>query len=112
MGLLRGRVSAARSRAAGAASGARASSVPAGAASAALVQRLRGIDPNDPQRQHTAVRMFLESELAREWGDAILNDPGFPQMMQSVQAQLTQDPQLAGSIDALGDWLIAGAAKG
>lgn len=70
--------------------------------------RIRGIDPADPDRRRKAVRIHLESELAREFGQALLNDPGLPQMLDAIEQQMQEDPQVAAAVHALGDLLLAG----
>ncbi|HEX2546850.1 MAG TPA: hypothetical protein VHL79_18350 [Ramlibacter sp.] len=74
---------------------------------AALAQRLKGIAGEDPDRRQKAVRVFLESEFAREFGDSMLNDPAFGQMVDAVQAQMAGDAQTAAAVHALGDLLLA-----
>jgi hypothetical protein len=103
-----------REAASGAASGtaAAASRTPAAtqAGGAALLQRIRAIGADDPDRRQKAVRLFLESELLREFGDEMLTDPQFGTMLASVQQQMVQDPQTAAAVDALADLLIARSA--
>lgn len=81
-----------------------------GASAAVLAQRIAAIDTNDPDRRRKAVRIFLEGELARTFGLALLNDPSFPALLDSVQDQMQQDTQAAAAVHALGDWLLAGRA--
>jgi hypothetical protein len=85
-----------------------ASQAAAEAARAAAAQRIGAIAPDDPRRQQKAVRVFLESELAREFGDGVLNDPTFPRMLDDVQEQMQGDLQTAAAVLALGDVLLAG----
>lgn len=73
----------------------------------ALAQLVRAIDVNDPQRRQKAVRVFLESAFAREFGGDLLNDPAFPGMVDAVQAQMAGDAQTAAAVNALGDLLLA-----
>lgn len=77
-----------------------------GGVSSVLAQRLRGIGPRDPDAPRTAVRLYLESELVREFGDGLLDDPAFSPMIDAVQAQMREDPQIAAAADALGRWLV------
>ena len=84
-------------------------SAPAGVAdatAATLPQRIQAIDPADPDRRRKAVRIYLESELAREFGTGVLNDPAFPQMVDAVQQQMQEDAQTAAAVQALGDLLL------
>lgn len=86
---------------------ARASRVAAPRLSAARLPQLQGIDPTDPDRHRKAVRCYLEGELAREFGSAVLNDPVFPQMLDAVQLQMQADAQTAAAVHALGEMLLA-----
>jgi hypothetical protein len=103
IGLLKARIASARPRAS--ARSARSQETPAASASS-LAQRIACIGADDPDRKRKAVRLFLESELVREFGPAVLNDPGFPQMLDAVQDQMAQDPASAQAVAALGDLLL------
>lgn len=100
-----------RAGAQGARGAARASRVAAPRLSPGRLQELQGIDPADPDRHRKAVRCYLEGELAREFGSAILNDPVFPQMLDAVQYQMQADAQAAAAVHALGEMLLAGEAS-
>lgn len=100
---LRERPGAARSGSTGASQRQGAESVARG-----LPQRLQAIAPDDPDRPRKAVRLLLEAELAREFGAALVNDPGFPAMLDAVQERMGEDAQLASSVEALGRLLLAG----
>lgn len=94
--------------AAGSAGAARAQQpADAGQASAVLAQRIAALDPSDPDRRRKAVRLFLEGEFARSFGAALLNDPSFPGLLDSVQHQMQHDARCAAAVDALGAWLLA-----
>ena len=75
-----------------------------------MAQRILGIDAADPDRRRKAVRIYLEAELAREFGGDLLNDPAFPQMLDAIQQQMQGDAQTAAAVHALGDLLLAGKA--
>jgi hypothetical protein len=79
------------------------------AATSAAAERIRAIADDDPDRRQKAVRVFLEGQLAREFGDAVLNDPAFPRMLDEVQQQMQVDEPTAAAVDALGDHLLANA---
>src|SRR5437763_15499504 len=79
-------------------------------AAAALTQRIASIDRTDPDRRRKAVRVVLESELSRAFGAGLLNDPGFPVMLDAVQDQMEDDGEVAAAVRTLGDLLLAGAA--
>jgi hypothetical protein len=71
-----------------------------------VVQRLAAIDRADPDRRRKAVRLVLEAQLAREFGPDLLNDPGFPVMLDAVQQDMEADVQAAAAARALGDLLL------
>jgi hypothetical protein len=97
----------ARSKA-GAASRAPAGQRSPGTVSAATAQRIAAIAPDDPDRPRKAVRSYLESELAREFGAGLLNDPEFPTLLDAVQQRMHEDAQTASAVEALGRLLLAG----
>lgn len=79
------------------------------AAADLMAQRLRSIDRSDPERRHKAVRIYLESELAREFGQGLLNDPSFAQMVDAVQSQMQEDAETAAAMEKVGDLLLSGS---
>ena len=79
--------------------------------SAAMAQRIAAIDADDPQRPRRAVRVYLEAELAREFGAVLLNDPDFPALLDAVQQRMDEDAQTAAAVVALGQLLLAGKVK-
>ena len=79
--------------------------------SAAMAQRIAAIAPEDPDRPRKAVRIYLEAELAREFGTGLLNDPEFPALLDSVQLRMHEDAQTAGAVERLGGLLLAGKIK-
>ncbi len=60
-----------------------------------VAQRVSIIDPEDPQRERKAFKVFLESVLISELGDELANDPAFYTMVEEVQQQMEADPELA-----------------
>jgi hypothetical protein len=73
-----------------------------------LAHGIQAIAPEDPDRRRKAVRVFLQAELVREFGDGVLNDPQFGTMLDAVQQQMAQDETTAAAVSALGDLLLAG----
>jgi hypothetical protein len=88
-----------------------ANTVDGRAISGTFAQRMQAISPDDPHRQQKAVRVFLQAELMREFGDALLNDPQFGVMLDAVQGQMAQDDATAAAVSALGDLLLSGKVK-
>lgn len=72
-----------------------------------MAHRLRSLDPADPQRRHKAIRIYLESELTREFGQGLLNDPSFAQMVDAVQSQMQEDAETAIAMEKVADLLLA-----
>ena len=81
-----------------------------GAQAAGMAQRIVGIDRGDPDRRRKAVRIYLESELAREFGAGLLNDPSLPQLLDAVQQCMQEDAATAAAVEAVGELLLAGSA--
>jgi hypothetical protein len=113
LGLLRARIGAPRP---GRRSDASSASVPqahatAEAAATRMAQRIAAINDGDPDRRRKAVRVYLESELAGEFGAGFLTDPAFPHMLDAIQDQMAADAQMAQAVHALGDLLLAGGPR-
>ena len=90
-------------------SDAQASGAPADLA-ALVARRVRAIDPDDPGRRRQAFRVFLESVLLAEFGEAqLINDPGFYRLVDDVQLQMEADADLAVAIDHAAVWLLDGS---
>lgn len=64
-----------------------------------LARRVAAIDRQDPDRRRKAFRVFLESLMLDEWGAHLINDPGFQQVVDSVQQQMQTQPGLGPLID-------------
>jgi hypothetical protein len=60
-----------------------------------VARRVHSIDPDDPDRHRKAFRVFLESVLLAEFGEHLINDAGFHQLVEEVQSQMAADPELA-----------------
>jgi hypothetical protein len=81
-------------------------SSPLAGPSGALAQRIRALDRADPHVGEHAVRLYLESELAGEFGEALLRDPAFPEMVDAVHSRMRADPEIAAASESLGRWLV------
>jgi hypothetical protein len=57
-------------------------------------ERLVTISPQDPDRAKKAQRLFIESVLAWEFGDALLLDNRFSEMLDRVQEGLAALPDM------------------
>ncbi len=63
---------------------------------ARLARRVRTIDRADPSADSKAMHVFLESVLLAEFGDHLINDPAFHQIVDEVQRQMQGNAELAG----------------
>ncbi len=59
------------------------------------------IDPDDPARNQKTMRLFVENVLTWQFGDDLLNDPGFANLVTEVQAVLETDPTAAGVLGGM-----------
>lgn len=73
--------------------------------SALVALRVKEIDRDDPQRGRKAFRIFLEAVLLGQFGEHLINDPQFHQLVDGVHHALEVDPQthamVRDAIDAL-----------
>lgn len=76
-----------------------------------LLQRVRTIDPDDPDRRKKAFRVFLESILVDELGNHLLNDPAYHRIVEDVYRTMERNINLAPAIDKAGEYLLQSAAK-
>jgi hypothetical protein len=58
-------------------------------------KRIGSIDPNDSDRGRKAFRIFLESVLLGEFGNELMNDPAFYELVDTVQRHIEEQPELA-----------------
>ena len=63
-----------------------------GQLTALIEQRVRQIGADDPQRGRKAFRVFLEAVLLSHFGEALVADPKFFQLVDEVQGSLEADP--------------------
>jgi hypothetical protein len=80
-------------------SGAAAKSPPRDIA-ALIVQRIKAIDRDDPNRGRKTFRVFVESILLSEFGEELINDPQFYRIVDDVQQQMETDPATQASVSA------------
>ena len=71
-------------------------------------QRVAALDPADPERGRKAFRIFLESVLLGEFGEELINDPGFYQMVDDIQQLMEGDARIATAIDKAVASLLSG----
>ncbi|MFZ6646156.1 hypothetical protein ACO0LO_10595 [Undibacterium sp. TJN25] len=73
-------------------------------------QRIKAIDRDDPQRGKKAFRVFLESILLSHFGDHLINDPKFYQLIDEVQTSMENNPEANGMIQLAIEHLLSDAA--
>lgn len=66
-----------------------------------LRRRLSAVDRRSADWPRRARRVFVESVLASEFGDAILLDPGFGEMARTIDAALRDDALFSQQLDDL-----------
>jgi hypothetical protein len=59
-----------------------------------LARAVAGIGTDDLRREQQLLRVFLEAALIDEWGESLLLDPEFPQLVDRVQNGLQDHPEL------------------
>ena len=69
--------------------------------------RVAALDPDDPQNERIAFRIFLETVLLDELGDQLMDDPAFYQMVTDIHAHMENDPHLAPALLRAGRYLLA-----
>jgi hypothetical protein len=65
-----------------------------GGTAALIRRRIAGIAPDDPARAHKVLRLFLESVLVAEFGEAMLHDPRFFALVDTVQERMESEAAL------------------
>jgi hypothetical protein len=73
---------------------------------AVIARRVGAIDAADPDRRRKVFRIFLESVLLAELGEALINDAAFYQLVEDVQQQMAADADLARAMDEAADRLL------
>jgi hypothetical protein len=72
---------------------------PQGNLEALIGQRIKAIDYNDTNRGRKAFRVFLESILLSHFGDQLMNDPQFYQLVDDIQISMESDTEIRSLID-------------
>lgn len=73
--------------------------------------RVRQIGRDDPGRGRKAFRVFLEAVLLSHFGEELVRDPRFFQIVDDVQLALEADPGCAELVARAMEQLLSGAAK-
>ncbi len=59
-----------------------------------LSERLAAVDAADPQRDRKRRRVFIESVLASELGEALQNDPKALELVERIEEAIREHPEL------------------
>ncbi|QJD99475.1 hypothetical protein HH212_05105 [Massilia forsythiae] len=79
---------------------------------AVIEKRVAAIDPDEPQRGRKAFRVFLEAVLLSQFGERLINDGRFQQMVDDVQRAMEAEPGCAPLVDrAIAQLLNPAGAK-
>lgn len=74
---------------------------------ALIHDRIQGLDPGKAQDQRRAKRVFLESVMAWEFGNDIVRDQEFNDMIADIQETLETMPEIKHQFDGLIEKLTA-----
>ncbi|HZW21762.1 hypothetical protein [Noviherbaspirillum sp.] len=77
---------------------------------ALIGRRIRNIDPDDPHRGRKAFRVLLEAILLSHFGENLINDPRFYQLVDDVQGSMERDPALLKLIESATAHLLSAQA--
>jgi len=59
-----------------------------------ILEQVKAINVNDPKREHKAVKLFVQNILIWQFGEELLNDPSFTNLVDKVTAALESDPSV------------------
>jgi hypothetical protein len=59
-----------------------------------LGERLAAVDAADPHRDRKRRRVFIESVLASEFGEAVHNDPKALELVERIEQTIQESPEL------------------
>ena len=59
-----------------------------------IAERLQAIDPKSPNAGRRRKRIFLESTLAWEFGEEVLRDPSFQELLDRLEMSLSDSQEL------------------
>ena len=71
-----------------------------------IKQRVKEIDVNDPKRGRKAFRIFLESVLFLTFGEGLLSNPNFAQLVDNIQNAMEFNEDTAPLVQAAVDELL------
>jgi len=59
-----------------------------------VLERLKTIDPLDPQRKSRSRRIFIESVLAWEFGEQVLSDRRLDELVEQIHTAMSSVPDI------------------
>jgi hypothetical protein len=62
---------------------------------ALIGRRIKAIEGDDPQRGRKVFRVFLESVLLAHFGEQLINDPAFYQIVDNIQTSMEADADVS-----------------
>jgi hypothetical protein len=71
-----------------------------------VAERVAAISRADPDRSRKCFRVFLEVVLLAEFGERLINDPGFYDLVDRVEKQMAADPELKLAMHSAGTSLL------
>ena len=77
-----------------------------------LLQRIRSLDGDDPQRPRKVFRFFMESVLSQEFAVALSNDVDLDSLVTPVIDQMESDEELSAAIHKAASHLMSAATSG
>jgi hypothetical protein len=72
-----------------------------------IAQRVKNIERDDPNRGRKVFRVFLESILLSHFGEHLINDPKFYQLVDDVQNSLETDQEIRNLVEKAIEHLIS-----
>ena len=78
---------------------------------AVVARRVRAVDPADPDAHAKAFQVFLESVLLAEFGEHLINDPAFHQLVEGVYHQMASAPELVAMMQRASVTLLGQGAR-
>ena len=73
-----------------------------------VARRIKALDANDERYADNVASVFVESVLAAEFGEGLVNDTQFHDIAQQVRSPMQSDPELVDKLDQLADGIRRG----
>jgi hypothetical protein len=71
-----------------------------------ITDKLKAIDSEAPLSMQKSKEIFLESVILWEFGENLINDPGFPALIDKIRSTLDENEQTSRNFDRLIKQLI------